>query len=373
MEKERLAPVYPIEKTFPIEQVNAIADKESTGFGRRHYRPIYTIHKWWARRLGCVFRSIILYSLADDGDVARRDSLFQEADDLWPAYFQDVHFDKVVLDPMMGGGTTVVEALRFGAKVIGCDLNPVAWFVVKKEVEPLDLTAFQEEYERIADRLKDKIEATYVTRCPKCDGRAVGMYFFWVKELQCPNCQRVVPLFSDYKVASGPKQAGKRTRYVFCPNCENVVNTPGWSGEQTCPICNHGFDPAKGAPVSGGSFTCPYDNCGQKSDIVELISEYGKPSERLYAIEYYCEACDLNSYKSVEPGDIGSFNAAETDYGSLKDSLPIPDEEIPDGYNPRQMLKYGYELFSDMFNPRQLLNLGKILREIQSIENPNIQ
>jgi len=30
---------------------------------------------------------------------------------------------KVILDPFMGGGTTVVEPLRLGCKVIGVDLN----------------------------------------------------------------------------------------------------------------------------------------------------------------------------------------------------------------------------------------------------------
>jgi tRNA G10 N-methylase Trm11 len=29
----------------------------------------------------------------------------------------------VILDPFMGGGTTVVEPLRLGCKVIGVDLN----------------------------------------------------------------------------------------------------------------------------------------------------------------------------------------------------------------------------------------------------------
>jgi len=33
--------------------------------------------------------------------------------------------------------TNIVEALRLGCKVIGVDLNPVAWFVTKKEIEPV--------------------------------------------------------------------------------------------------------------------------------------------------------------------------------------------------------------------------------------------
>jgi DNA modification methylase len=53
-----------------------------------------------------------------------------------------------ILDPFMGGGTTVVEALRLGCHVTGIDLNPVAWFIVKTEIESVnieDLKAAQKE------------------------------------------------------------------------------------------------------------------------------------------------------------------------------------------------------------------------------------
>src|SRR5206468_12132105 len=62
---------------------------------------------------------------------------------------------KVILDPFMGGGTTVVEALRLGCKVIGIDLNPVAWFIVKTEIEPVDLDELQGAFERLAERSVD--------------------------------------------------------------------------------------------------------------------------------------------------------------------------------------------------------------------------
>jgi len=44
-----------IEHDFPIEQVNPLAEREANA-----KRPIYMLHKWWARRLGCVFRTIVL-------------------------------------------------------------------------------------------------------------------------------------------------------------------------------------------------------------------------------------------------------------------------------------------------------------------------
>ena len=33
-----------------------------------------------------------------------------------------------VVDPFMGGGTTIVEGSRLGMQMLGVDLNPIAWF-----------------------------------------------------------------------------------------------------------------------------------------------------------------------------------------------------------------------------------------------------
>jgi len=43
----------------------------------------------------------------------------------------------LVLDPFMGGGTTVVEATVRGRRAIGCDLNSLAVFVARVKVNPL--------------------------------------------------------------------------------------------------------------------------------------------------------------------------------------------------------------------------------------------
>ncbi len=45
--------------------------------------------------------------------------------------------DDVVLDPFMGGGTTIVEALASGRRSIGIDLNPLATFVATVKTTPL--------------------------------------------------------------------------------------------------------------------------------------------------------------------------------------------------------------------------------------------
>jgi hypothetical protein len=47
--------------------------------------------------------------------------------------------DLKVADIFMGGGTTLVEGSRLGMQMVGNDLNPVAWFVVKQELANVDL------------------------------------------------------------------------------------------------------------------------------------------------------------------------------------------------------------------------------------------
>jgi len=43
---------------FPIELVSQLAEAES--WRKEVYRPVYHVHKWWAKRLGSVFRAALL-------------------------------------------------------------------------------------------------------------------------------------------------------------------------------------------------------------------------------------------------------------------------------------------------------------------------
>ena len=216
-----------IEVSFPIVEINRLAVPE-----RNSFKPIYQMHKWFARRASCVFRAILLGSLKPafkpDGS----------STDLMEEFYKD-HTDdpdtagKTVLDPFMGGGTTVVEALRLGCKVIGIDLNPVAWFIVKTEVEPVELESLQSAFERLAERpvdwnenkpLKETLLFLYRTEIePGIEADVI--YTFWVKYAICtdPNCRRHVPLFEDFIIAR--KSPSIRYHHdVACPHCQKVYD-----------------------------------------------------------------------------------------------------------------------------------------------------
>lgn len=212
-----------IEVGFPIVEINRLAEPE-----RNSFKPIYQMHKWFARRASCVFRAILLGALKpaykEDGSPV----------DLMEEFYKDHSNDpdttgKVVLDPFMGGGTTVVEALRLGCKVTGIDLNPVAWFIVKTEVEPVEIDELKAAYERLATRpvewndgkpMRETLLDLYKTEIT-ANIEADVIYTFWVKHAVCtdPTCKKEVPLFKDYLVANKTISV-KYRRDTNCPECK---------------------------------------------------------------------------------------------------------------------------------------------------------
>jgi hypothetical protein len=130
---DRLAP------SLQVEQLVSKLSQDETG-KRQHYRPIYSLHKWWARRPGSLFRAIIL--LATQPDLRDRLLRLNPLGDLdvHAPYFASHDLSQwVILDPFMGGGTTLIEANRMGAKVIGCDINPVSYWIVRESLKEIDL------------------------------------------------------------------------------------------------------------------------------------------------------------------------------------------------------------------------------------------
>src|SRR2546430_16148644 len=82
---------------FPFEFLSRLSERES--WRKEVHRPIYHVHKWWATRLGTVFRGILL------GCVLPKEA------DLERAFYSFHDFPSLtVFDPFMGSGTTVGEA-----------------------------------------------------------------------------------------------------------------------------------------------------------------------------------------------------------------------------------------------------------------------
>jgi putative DNA methylase len=370
-----LLPRVPIEITFPTTKVNLIAEKESTGFGRRHYRPWSMMHKWWARRLGSVFRTILLYTLADHN----LDGWDQNPESLWSLYPHELDLNgKIVLDPMMGGGTTVIEALRLGNNVIGWDLNPVAWFVVKKQVDDIDPQILLDTLEQLEHDLGSELRKYYITSCNQCGTDAEAIYYFYFKEIDCPSCGKGIPLLRDYFLAKSPVNENS---LVVCPKCWSISETGNLESYIECKKCRTPFLAKGSSSGTRQEYHC-VDHACESGKIVDWIREKGRPREHMYAVEFYCKSCDESKnpnlkrgrgYKAADSADFDLLQSAQLEFDEIRETLPIPDTPIPDGVETRRALNHGYVQFSDMFCKRQLLNLGKIAKWIDGIEDWNLR
>src|SRR5215470_17271963 len=143
-----------IEHDFPSGPLSVLAELES--WRKEVNRPTYHMHKWWATRLGSVFRAIIIGALSDDST------------DIWKAFYSPLNFaGKVVLDPFMGAGTILGEALKLGCAVVGSDINSVSTFQVQKALEFVDLYELQMAFERVKSKVQLQIQQMYQTVDPE--------------------------------------------------------------------------------------------------------------------------------------------------------------------------------------------------------------
>ncbi|MFX0084880.1 MAG: DNA methyltransferase [Candidatus Hodarchaeota archaeon] len=353
-----------IEENFPLKKIQSIAKVESQR--RQFYRPIYSIHKSWARRPGSTFRAIGLADLYSG-------PLFNSDEPGRGAFYQNHVFnDKIVLDPFCGGGTTIVEFNRLGVKTVGIDVNPIACFTTKKEIDNFDEELFDNEVEKLLLRIGNRIKSFYKTECPKCNSsKADIMYTFWVRRIICPSCQSEEDLFKYYII--GKKQRKHPATMLICPRCDHLFySTNNLDMNVECEKCNYRFIPKLGN-CKFKHFTCT--KCSKKFRLVELLNgKQNSLSERQIAIEYFCPICRIRGYKPIVDKDVQRFIAIDTEFEGKKVNLIYPRENLPEyGKNINNLRNYGFTRFSDFFNSRQLLSLSLLFEEIIRVPNQNIK
>ena len=150
---------------------------------QQNYRPIIGIHKWFARRPGTIFRNLLLAE-------------FNGENSLQEDYWRSHQFKGVIADPFMGGGTPIIEANRLGFSVIGTDINPMAFWIVRQSLAPLDIDAFVQSAEIAIRDMEREIGYLYTTTCNLCGGLAHVKYFIWVKIQNLPGMRNRKRSFS---------------------------------------------------------------------------------------------------------------------------------------------------------------------------------
>jgi adenine-specific DNA methylase len=340
-----------IEQNYSVKFVASLALREKQI--QQIYRPIIAVHKWFARRPGTLFRGLLLSEFGHKP--------------VEETYYRANSFEGITIaDPFMGGGTPLLEANRIGCNVIGIDINPMAAWIVREEIEAIDLNAYTKKAENLLDHLFQEIGHLYKTRCPITGRKDVDVkYFLWVKTGNCQECRKEFDLFPGYVLAENARHPS----YVLvCPACGdlNEVDDPSKPG-----ACRCGTALTTKGPVSRNKCACPH--CGHANS--SPFDGDGPPSHRLFAIEYYNP--DLKDrpgrlFKKPDRDDLACVKKAEKRWANLAPSF-VPEDLIPAGDESSRLHRWGYQRFRELFNTRQLLGLETSARLIARVKDHRLR
>ena len=337
-----------IDDGFPIEAISEIAEAES--WRKEVYRPIYHMHKWWAQRLGSVFRAAII------GAALPKDASVMEY------FYRPTRLEGLtVFDPFMGSGTTIGEAHKLGCTAIGRDINPVAYRAVKVALGQIDRQRLAQHFDQLSRSVAPKLQRLYRSvdrRGNPCD----VLYYFWVKVLDCPNCQCPVELFPRFVFTRHADKTKDVPLHCFCPECSHVFAMDADQESVTCTKCRHRFDPHKGW-VKHTTAVCK--SCTHEFPLAATARAGGRPPDhRLYA-KLVLKDNGAKEYMAITDEDRAAYDRARRQLESS--GLPVPRVPISDGRNTRQILNYGYRFWHEFFNDRQLLALGTLAQGITEL------
>lgn len=342
-----------IEKDFNVPFVADLALREKQI--QQNYRPVIAVHKWFARRPGTLFRSLLLAEFCS-GDL--------------PQSFYSSHnlAGKRICDPFMGGGTPLLEANRLGCNVIGYDINPMSHWIVSEELADIDLREYREAGDRLRAALERDIGHLYRTTCLRCWSKDADVkYFLWVKVQPCPKCKKDVKLFPGYLVAEDVRHP----KNVFvCGSCGALSECVDRKSPGACSKC--GADLLLSGPAKRNRCQCPHCD----ATIIYPDSYNGPPRHRLFAIEYHCLECKTRHqgrfFKQPDREDFRRLHEAVRLHADLKPQF-IPDEQIPPGDETDRLHRWGYNYYRQMFNARQLVGLERSCKIISQEKSERIR
>jgi putative DNA methylase len=353
LESQKIIHKKAIESDFPIVEISQLAQKES--WRKEINRPIYHIHKWWAKRLGSVFRAITLAAL------------MPEKSNSWLDFYKYQDFEgKIILDPFMGSGTTLGESLKLGCKVIGGDINPVSTFLVQQALTRVSENDLRITFAQLEKKVANEIQRYYQTRDPETNELIPVLYYFWVKIAITVDGESI-PLFSNYVFSKNAYPKKKPNAQIICPKCWDIIEGRFDATQIICPHCQNKFNPQEG--TAKGQYVT--SQSGKRYKIKDLVQAQNTPPEHHMYAMLALRSSGEKIYLPIKDEDRVLFQDAAKRLDS--EDLPLPTMAVRSGHNTDQARGYNYCQWRDFFNDRHLLCLGLLLRAILEIENKIIQ
>lgn len=315
----------PIDRSFPEREANELAQVES--FNKHLFRPNTYLHKWWARRSGTTFR-FILKQLVPEAN--RRD------------YYAAGGLEGItVLDPMMGGGTTLHEAIRLGANVIGYDLDPIPVLQARASMSQIPLEEKELVFREFLHDLEASLNPYYRTRCPTCAERAEVQFTLYAARKSC-DCGEVL-VVDSFLLREEPNGDHKRLQDYY-PTLKVKRGRKQWrfreKGKTRCPTCNK--VPGNQTNINFVKRYIPFLTMG-------LCHTHGQ------------------FLKQVDRADLAVL--AKATRAAAQIDLPERDAlRVLGGPKSSDLLKRRIGCYSELFTARQLLYIANAKKLIDAVE-----
>ncbi len=343
-----------IEKDFPFAELSRIAERES--WRKEIYRPVYYLHKWWAKRLGSVFRGILLGACLEDNQ------------NFWERFYQKNSFGNItVFDPFMGSGVTLGEAIKLGCRVIGRDINPVSFLACKASLSRYNLNEIFFTYKNIERQLAPRLLSYFSTQTQTGE-KAIVLYYFLVKIVSCPNCENVIELFKTRIFSKNAMPRKDPSARSLCPSCGAINETIFNSEKVKCQECSFSYNPQEGT-VRGPKVTC--DSCGKSFLLVDRMKNLEGPLGFKRYAKMILSNGGKKAYCQMNEFDRELEQKVASEYVEIAKNFP--SVSIQPGYNTNQILKHNYKNWHQLFSDRQLICISHLLDSINQIKSCEIK
>lgn len=321
-------PIIDIE--FPINQADSLIKKEA--YNKHLYRPNTYLHKWWARRSGVTFRCI-LKQLVEDPSKTN----YYSAGGLE---------NKIIFDPMMGGGTTLHEAIRLGANVIGVDIEPIPVLQAKATLTQIELSKINELFDEYFTFLTESIGDLFKTSCPICQDSCDIQYTLYGLKKACDCSEYIV--IDNYVL-----QERKGNNLTICPDCHDVLTEPSH-------VCK---SDKKIRLLEKTVKNCP--KCGKP------LKEFTNlPYTDRYVPLVICGNCSEHGQFFKPFSDTDKKNIVKAK-NSVKKGLPFNRDllKISPGTKSSDLINRKIGYYDEVFTPRQLLYIKYSIEYLQKIQD----
>ena len=411
-----------IEEWLPIQELGIEAQRERGASSA--LPPLYFLHVWWARRPLVVSRAAVLASLLPAwrpdwpeplhqhfptreayyawvrrllgilGDPVAARQRIAEADARGERLGRDAYGysraftyspgqddlaflthvlteawaddELTVVDPMAGGGSIPLEALRLGLTVRANELNPVAAVIL---MATLDFPArfgegLGDDIRHWGDRLLARVRSQLQPFFPHPEAGVLDGYL-WARTVACPQTGKPIPLSPNWWLRRDEKErvAVRLLAHPDWPACRFEIVR----GREADAVGHQGT-------IKRGIAVSPWTGEVVDGDYIKREAQAGRMGQQLYAV--VVKTPRGIEFRLPTEADLAAAAAAEAELarrlpGWLARGL-VPDEEIPEGNKTAEPRRYGMTRWRDLFAPRQLLALGTAVEALRELE-PAIQ